>query len=273
MPVIRYVTARALAPVRKRHSVIIGYHGIGLVNPIHDPHNLVVSPTRLRNQISVLRDAGYSFVTVAEMASHLQRTGDAHPPAGLAALSFDDGMEDNYSVLLPILQEFSIPATVYVTTGLIGKPNPWLHPDAGARMMTADELVGLARAGIEIGGHTVSHADLSQLNRSACLAEIRDSVATVHEITGKPVHTFAYPFGRYSQATLEVMRSTGLLAGVTCEHRGNWSPFEVKRPIITGKDRMPSFLLKVSGAYYPIYESRGRRAVRSIARTVRSCAV
>lgn len=40
-------------------------------------------------------------------------------PAGSAALTFDDGYEDNYSVALPILKEEGVPATIFVATGFL----------------------------------------------------------------------------------------------------------------------------------------------------------
>jgi len=40
------------------------------------------------------------------------------PPRSFA-ISFDDGFENNYSIATPILREFNIPATFYVTTGFI----------------------------------------------------------------------------------------------------------------------------------------------------------
>ena len=121
-----FAAARRL---RERRSVIVGGHGVADVPAAYDPENLCVAPDRLRAQVELLLDAGFEFVTVAELTG---RMNGGAPPPGLAALSFDDGMDNNVSVLLPLLREYGVPATVYVTTGLIGRPNPWLDPRAGA---------------------------------------------------------------------------------------------------------------------------------------------
>jgi peptidoglycan/xylan/chitin deacetylase (PgdA/CDA1 family) len=84
----------------------------------YDPENLCVAPRRFRAQVELLLAAGFEFLTVAELTS---RMNGGPPPPGLAALSFDDGMENNVSVLLPLLREYGLPATVYVATGLIGQ--------------------------------------------------------------------------------------------------------------------------------------------------------
>ena len=52
-------------------------------------------------------------------------------------------MDDNHSVVLPLLREHGLRATVYVTTGLSGRPNPWMAPESGGRMMSFEELRAL----------------------------------------------------------------------------------------------------------------------------------
>lgn len=258
---------RPLAALRSRRSVILGYHGVAPSSPSEDPHNLRVPPDRFRAQVGFLRDAGFRFVTVREIAERMH--DGAAPPPGLAALSFDDGMEDNHSILLPILEEFGIGATVYVTTGLIGQPNPWMAAGSDARMLTEGELRALAAAGVELGAHTVSHPDLSTLDREACLREMVESREALERLTGAEVRTFAYPFCRYGDAAVAAAAEAGFLAAVTCEGRGGWSPFELKRAMLTGKDGLASFLLKVTDAYQPLFDSPPGRLLRAGTRGAR----
>ena len=42
-------------------------------------------------------------------------------PANSVLVTFDDGFENNFRVAVPILKKLKIPATFYITTGLIGK--------------------------------------------------------------------------------------------------------------------------------------------------------
>jgi peptidoglycan/xylan/chitin deacetylase (PgdA/CDA1 family) len=259
---------RQLARRLRRHrSVILLYHGVGPSNTHIDPGFLRVRPPAFRAQIELLREAGFEFVTVAEFA---ERAGGSEPPAGLVALSFDDGMDDNHDVVLPILREQGLRATVYVTTGLIGRPNPWLAPEAGARMMTVDELRDLVAADFEIGAHTVTHADLSQLDFESCLREVRESRLVLERLLGVPVRTFAYPTCRYGPAALAAVQTAGFSAAVTCQGLGSWHPFELQRSLVTGKDGMPSFLLKLAGLYQPLFDSALGRIARAATRGTRT---
>jgi peptidoglycan/xylan/chitin deacetylase (PgdA/CDA1 family) len=257
---------RALSELGRRRSLVLGYHGVGAPAAGQDPHNLLVSPGRFRRQVELLRDAGFDFVTVAELAKLID---DGPPPAGRLALSFDDGMEDNHSELLPILRDYGIPATVYVATGFIGKANPFMGEDSQARMMTVRELRELAAAGVELGAHTVTHPDLSVMSRDDCLREMKDSRTELARLTGAEVTTFAYPFCRYGVNAIEAAREAGFLAAVTCEGRGGWKRFELGRAMLTGKDGLASFLLKLFDVYQPLFDSLPGQAVRASTRRLR----
>ena len=259
----------ALRALRSRRSVILCYHGVGPSNAQRDPHFLRVSPSRFRAHVELLGDAGFDFVTVAELA---QRAGGREPPPGLVAVSFDDGMDDNHAVVLPILREYGVPATVYVATGFIGEPNPWIAADAGARMMTVPELCELVEAGFELGAHTVTHPDLAELDFDGCLREMTESRETIERLTGAEVQTFAYPFCRYGPAARAAATQAGFIAAVTCHGRGSWDPLEMKRAMITGKDRLFSFVLKLADAYEPLFQSLPGRMARVSSRGARRAA-
>jgi peptidoglycan/xylan/chitin deacetylase (PgdA/CDA1 family) len=171
--------------------------------------------------------------------------------------------------VLPILTELGLTATVYVATGLIGKPNPWMAPDAGTRMMDEAELRELAAAGFEIGAHSVNHPDLSQLDFEGCLHEMTESRSALERVVGAPVRTFAYPFCRYGPAAVAAARAAGFAAAVTCQGLGSWDRYELKRSLITGKDGLPIFLLKLTDAYQPLFDSGPSRLVRAATRRLR----
>ena len=266
MRIARSPLVAGLSALARRRSVLLAYHGVAPRAPELDPHNLSVTPAAFRAQVELLIDAGFEIVTVADLA---ERAAGGRPPAGLAALSFDDGMDNNHSVLLPILREYGIPATVYVTTGIIGQPNPWLAPGTDARMMTEPELADLVAAGVELGAHTVTHPDMSLLDRAGCLREMTESRRALQERFDVPALTFAYPFCRYGPDAVAAARDAGFVAAVTCEGRGGWDPYELRRAMITGKDGMPSFLLKLADVYHPLWGSPPGRALRTSTRAVR----
>ncbi|HXG64664.1 MAG TPA: polysaccharide deacetylase family protein [Blastocatellia bacterium] len=83
------------------------------------------------------------------------------------------------------------------------------------RALSPEEVVLLAQGGlIEIGAHTVTHSQLSQLPLTLQQAEIRESKARLEEILGRPVSSFAYPYGKrsdYTTETVALVREAGFI--------------------------------------------------------------
>lgn len=260
------MTLRALREICRRRSVILGYHGVAESRRRDDLSLLLLAPDRFRAQLELLRDAGFHFVTLAELA---HRADGGTPPPGLAAITFDDGMRNNHEVALPILTEYGIRATVYVTIGFVGGSSPWIGAGGDGAMMTAPQLRDLVAAEWELGAHTMTHPDLSTLDYDACRAEIEQSRIELEELGGVPVETFAYPFGRYGPEAIAATRDSGLIAAVTTGS-GSWAPYELTRAMIGAADPLPVVLLKLTDRYEPLLQSPPMRAARRASKQLRS---
>ena len=158
-----------------------------------------------RAQLDLLLAAGFKIVTVAEFA---ERPASG-PPPGLVALSFDDGMDDNHSVVFRSCGEYGLRATVYVTTGLIGSRTLDGRARSGARMMTVDELRDLVAAGWEIGAHTVSASGPIELDFESCLREMSESRYELERLLDVRVETFACSSCHYSPTAVTAAREAG----------------------------------------------------------------
>jgi len=254
-----------LTKIRRRRPIVLGYPGVAPSRRRDDLSMLLVAPDRFRAQVEMLLAAGFSFVTLAELA----RLGaGGMPPPGLAALTFDDGMRNNHEVALPILREYAIKATVYVTIGFIDRTSPWIGPGGDGAMMTRSQLRELVAEGWELGAHTMTHPDLSTLDYDACLREISESRAALEQIGGAPVQTFAYPFGRYGPEAIAAARDSGLIAAVTTGS-GSWAPYEITRAMIGAADPLPIVLLKLTDRYEPLLKSPPMRVLRRASKQLR----
>jgi peptidoglycan/xylan/chitin deacetylase (PgdA/CDA1 family) len=257
-----------LRSIRRRRSVILGYHGVARSPLRHDLSRLQIRPSRFRAQIELLVEAGFQFVTVAELARLAE---GRRPPAGYAAISFDDAMRTVATTALPVLSEHGIRATVYVPVGIIGGASPWLAPNSENNIMTVDELRDLAASGWELGAHTMTHPDLSLLDYDACCREIQDSKAALERIGGVQVQTLAYPFGRYGPASVQAARDSGLIAAVSTGG-GSWDPFQLTRAMIGRLDPMPLVLLKLVDGYEPLLRSGPLSLLRRESKQIREWA-
>jgi peptidoglycan/xylan/chitin deacetylase (PgdA/CDA1 family) len=86
-------------------------------------------------------------------------------------------------------------------------------------MMRHDEVLKLHRAGVSIGGHTVTHPILASLPEAEARREIVEGRRALEAITGAPVDLFAYPNGRpnadYDARTVGLVREAGFSAAVS----------------------------------------------------------
>lgn len=262
----RRIYLARLRSICNERSVIFGYHGVGRTRLRDDLSLLQVRPERFREQLELMRDAGFEFVTVSQL---LGLSGSGDPPPGYAAVSFDDGMRNNLTTALPLMAGLEIPGTVYVTVGFLGGQSPWVKDPVEGRMMNGAELHAIAAAGWEVGAHTMTHADLSTLAYEQCRFEIEESKKRLEELLDTQVKTFAYPFGRSSPEAVRAARDSGLRSAVLTGV-GSWDRFQVKRVMIGALDPLPIAVMKVADRYEPLLRSRPVDLLRRTSKRVRA---
>jgi peptidoglycan/xylan/chitin deacetylase (PgdA/CDA1 family) len=247
----------------RRPPVILGYHGIADVDPRHDPTRLFVGPDALRRQAGRLRSRGYRFLTMAAFADALA----AGELEATCALTFDDGAHDD---LVGVLEQLGVPGTVYVCPGLFGEPYPWCDPAAGVRLMTEEEVVGLARHPlVELGAHTLDHTSLADASADDAYREMTDCKERLEALLDRPVPSFCYPGCHYSAPCPDAARRAGYTSAVTCGPRGSWDPFQLKRETLHTPDGPVTFALKSRGLFYGIRETPPARLARWATRRYR----
>lgn len=103
-------------------------------------------------------------------------------------------------------------------------------------MMSSAEAAGLARDGFELGGHTVSHPILAQVDAATARDEIVRGRARVDELAGRRTRLFAYPNGKpqrdYVAASSELVKELGFDGAVSTSRgaaRVGSDPYEVPR--------------------------------------------
>lgn len=86
-------------------------------------------------------------------------------------------------------------------------------------MMRTAQVHTLHKAGMEIGGHTVSHPILLNLPDEEARKEIADGKKILENITGTPLRLFAYPNGKpgkdYGAAHVSMVQQLGFAAAVS----------------------------------------------------------
>jgi peptidoglycan/xylan/chitin deacetylase (PgdA/CDA1 family) len=98
---------------RRRRLLILCYHGVSLQDEHEWDPELFMTPAFLRRRFEILRDGGYIVLPLGEAVRNLRR--GTLPPRSVV-LTFDDGFHNFFRAAVPLLEEFSYPATNYVSS-------------------------------------------------------------------------------------------------------------------------------------------------------------
>lgn len=105
----------------RRPLRILCYHGFSSRDEHAFRPQLFMRPETFRARMAFLRKAGYPVLDLGKAADALRR---GNLPANAVAITVDDGFRNVGSLALGILREFSLPATVYVTTYYVDRNHP-----------------------------------------------------------------------------------------------------------------------------------------------------
>lgn len=200
--------ARSCEPIQ-----ILFYHRVS----DEHPNPWTIGRKAFADQMSWLASR-FDVVSLAEAQRRIVR-GKNHRPT--AVITFDDGYADNMDYAVPLLLEQKLPFTYFVTTGNVLSGQPFPHDvELGTPLPpnSPAEIRSLARAGVELGAHTRTHADLAKVDSLQLIDEIVGSKHDLEEMTGQSVKYFAFPFGQPQHLTSEafqVARDAGFAAVCT----------------------------------------------------------
>jgi peptidoglycan/xylan/chitin deacetylase (PgdA/CDA1 family) len=185
---------------------------IGFSCPMLYYHD-VPSQAGLEAQLNTLIRSGYRPTTISAVLDALD--GETPPPPGCIVLTFDDALRSQHRNALPVLSRWAVNGTFFMMPSF---------RDGVHVYMTPEEIQEVAVSGMEIGSHTLNHANLPALRRAnlgAFFAEIIVSRSQIENLIGRPVDLFAYPNGAVDAPTAAEIQSAGY-RGAATTIQGAW---------------------------------------------------
>ncbi len=200
--------------------------------------------------------SAYEVVPVGEIAD---RVRSGRGVGGLAAITFDDAYRGTFDHALPMLADAGLPSTVFVVSGFSDDPTfTWWdvlaargaltderrNHELSARRGVAQEIlsadgsagrppalpdallpapwawiVRAAEDGVELGSHTVRHANLAALEGEELEREVTLSRHEIRERTGRDPAAVSYPYGLWTPEVLRAAGRAGYRVGLTLGNR------------------------------------------------------
>ena len=244
---------------------ILLYHSVPRGAPdASDP--LAVSYERFAGHLDAVLASGRVALTIGEIAEGLRH--ERPLPDRAVAITFDDGYE-NTPDAIELLCERSLRASVYVTTGQIGS----------AGMIGHDQLQRLAGRpdAVELGAHTVTHPRLDELSLAEAQREVSASKSRLEQLLGRPVTSFAYPYGAHDRQVRQAVIAAGFHSAAAVKnalsHRED-DPWAIARWTVDGATDAERIARVLDGRGVPRawrherLRTRGYRTVRRLRRRI-----
>jgi peptidoglycan-N-acetylglucosamine deacetylase len=130
---------------------------------------------------------------------------------------WDDGNVDDIR-LIEILRQYGAKASFNLNFGLHSEERylSWKYKDVKEVWKLARSELRGVYAGFLIANHGLTHAWPTRIPSDALEHEIFDGKEALEQHFGYPITGFAYSFGDYNQAVMDVVRSTGHVYARTC---------------------------------------------------------
>lgn len=232
------------------------------------------APGLFRQGMAMLHEHGYRTIPLAEAVVLLRQRQPF--PDRTFVLTFDDGFQSVYGEAFPVLEQYGLSATVFLTVGAgdVQQSGARLPRLEGREMLSWGEIREMQQGGIEFGAHTLTHPDLTRMSAEQVASEMSDSKDRIENVLGTAVTSFAYPFGRHDAQSRGIAEqyfncacadTLGLLSSRS-------QPFALERVDAYYLRTMRLFALMVTGLFpwYVVARNIPREVRRSLSRRLRS---
>jgi len=199
---VRFTTDEGIKADSLRVPILV-YHSIAPNHPgqTAGQRQLDVDTAVFREQMNLLAVNKFNVIPLGMLADAIQ--GRANLPARSVVITFDDGWLNQYTNALPILQANHFTATFFIISGQVGR---------GPKYMDLDQVKALQHAGMTIGAHSRTHANLI----NATDAQLRDEIVSCREdlqkMLGVTPDLFAYPYGSWNRRVATAVEGAGYRA-------------------------------------------------------------
>lgn len=163
-------------------------------------------------------------------------------------LTFDDGYAATCENVESVLDQYDYPATLFLTTGVIGQRDPLDSRDEGA--LTWEQVRALRHLRVE--AHTMTHPRLSRLDAAAVRREVSTCRTILEDALGRAITHFAYPYGGYNRMVRAEVRDAGYESAYA-GHIGSATfrddPFQFHRILLNGYTPLDVFARRVQSGF------------------------
>jgi len=181
-----------LSPFNYGGAVILLYHSVA-----ENSLSATVKLADFKKQLAYLAEKNFKVIKLTELVELIASRRKIPPKT--VCLTFDDGCRDNFSNVFPVLKKYNFPATIFVSTALIGKAQI-LENKESFEYLSEGEIKEMSQSGlIEFGSHSHNHLKLTGLKGGRVEEELVASKKILAGLLNQEILSLAYPIGRFNE--------------------------------------------------------------------------
>lgn len=234
--------ANSATIVSKKEVPVLCYHRIRkiLAGDSGDMKTYSVTPEAFAEQMKALHDNGYQTILPDQLYEYL--IYGAPLPAKPVMITFDDTREEQFTIGAAEMKKQGLKGVFFIMTVSINRPN----------YMTKDQIKILSDNGHVIAAHTWDHHMVTKYSGDDWNTQLVKPKKKLEEITGKPVHYFAYPFGLWNKEAIPEVKKAGYkMAFILSAKRDSIDPlYTIRRIIVPGGWSAESLLKNMESSFH-----------------------
>ena len=260
LPKINQVYAHALTDVafsKNKEAAVVMYHRVVDKQLTDSKFNVYITKDKLDWQLGNLKKRGFNFVTFKDLSIGVK----VKKPI---ILTFDDGYEDNYLNLLPLLKKHQAKAVVYCVGDRTVQSNTWDEKlgEPRANLMSDSQIIECHDSGlVEIASHGLKHQHLPGLDDQEAREEFELSKFNLENLINDKVVSFAYPYGDYQKREEDLAYESGYnfaIGTVNGPLKLTDNYYAIRRIQIFPNEGRLGFWKKTSGFYLRLCKLKGK---------------
>lgn len=185
---------------------VLLYHNFVTTVPDSDPDNFnyINTPQSFEENIKTILENGYTLISMEELNDAINGKSDL--PSKPILITFDDGYYSNYEYIYPILKQYNVKSSIFITTDKIGKEID------GIKYLGWNECLEMQNSGlVKIYSHGKRHIFYDKFPVREIRDDVIESYKIIEENLGKQdLKLFAYPYGAYTNETVWALRISGI---------------------------------------------------------------
>lgn len=220
---------------------VVMYHNVARADVFRAD---TVSPENFEKHLKFLKTRGYCLLSLEELVDGMK--AGRKFKRNSVAVTFDDGMKNNFLAAYPILKKYAVCAHFFVPVGRVGQDG----------VLSWEDIAVMKEGGMVFGSHSVNHAYLPGLSLDEQIHEIQASKKILEEKLNQSVHFFAYPIGGFNPQIKGLLQKSGYRAGFTTNrgtNRFTKDLYEINRIRFGDRDTNDFVLTAKLSGYYNLF--------------------